>query len=114
MEAIPVILNELQALLMTIKENAKPLATCQNSGVIASQSYWELWGYLETNYYLTGSRVKQAAQTFSTFFPLKSFSSFFSPSFMMTIFAKKSLEIKHVEISFTHIRVGDFHCGISS
>lgn len=48
MEAIPVILNELQTLLMTIKGNAKPLATCLNSGVIASQSYWELWGYLET------------------------------------------------------------------
>lgn len=104
MEAIPVILNELQPLLMTIKENAKPLATCQNSGVIASQSYWELWGYLETSDYFTSSRVKQAAQTYSPFFPpLNSSSSFFSPSFMLTIFAKKSLDIKHVEISFTHI-----------
>lgn len=77
MEAIPVILNELQPLLMTIKENAKPLATCENSEVIASQGYWELWGYLETNDYFTSSRVKQAAQTYSTFISLKVFLLFF-------------------------------------
>lgn len=92
MEAIPVILNELQTLLMTIKEKAKPLATCQNR-IIASQGYWELWSYLETNYNFTSSRVRQAAQIYSTFFPLKVFHLFFfSPSFMLTIFAKKSLE----------------------
>lgn len=39
--------------MLTIKETAKPLATCQNSGVIASHGYWELWGYLETNGYFT-------------------------------------------------------------
>lgn len=67
MEAIHIIFNEFQLLLLTIRENAKPLATCQNSGVIASQGYWELRGYLETNGYFT-REVKQAAQTYSTFF----------------------------------------------
>lgn len=46
--------------------------------------------------------------------PLSSSSSFFSPSFLPAIFVKGGLEIKHVEVSSTYVRVENFHhLGIS-
>lgn len=117
------ILIEFQQFLLTIRENAKLLATCQKSGPKASQSYRDIWGYLETNGYFT-REVKQAAQTYSTFphathmtppppqpqaLPLL----FFSPSFLLAIFVKGGLEIKHVEMSSMCVRVENFYLGIS-